>query len=472
MSVRPNRRLPLLAPSLSLVGAFGLLSLTLGLGAACHPAELRAGAARPQPRVCGRMLYQRHCMSCHGPAGLGDGPGAAQLDPKPRDFSQGTFRLVSTDNGVPTDADLFDVITRGIVGSAMPPHEHLSVPERQALVKFVRGLSRSTRADVLQAQAAQSGAPMSRPEALAAASEAPGAVVQLPAPLPPTPELLAEGRRLYVSSCAACHDQDGSGRTRDDMRDDTGQLVSPRDFTAGVLKGGSEPLDIHRRIACGMPGSPMPSLDLPPRQAQALASYVASLIPPGAQQRLAQVHTDFSPQRVEGLLSADPGAAIWDEVTAHWVPLAPLQWTEQRVPGFLLQLARDETSLGLRLVWEDASAQGGGQNLSPDTALVRFSARHTPQFFCPGRTGETNEAWAWDAEQGDQRYSSPPVQITSRHQRGFYELVFLRDLATSPERVGLSAAGTSVAFEIRNGAAGGPDRSQNLTVWHRLTPSP
>ena len=186
--------------------AFGILAVVLLFGGACNTAELHAGASQPaqasqarQPRVCGRMLYMRNCMSCHGPTGLGNGPGAAVLDPKPRDFSAGTFRLVSTDNGVPTDEDLFDVITHGIVGSAMPPHDHLSERERNALVGHVRSLTRSRRADVLQADAEERGTPLARADALADATVTPGHVIDLPVldPMSDPTALLAEGRRQF-----------------------------------------------------------------------------------------------------------------------------------------------------------------------------------------------------------------------------------------------------------------------------------
>ena len=35
----------------------------------------------------GKMLYKKHCASCHGKQGLGDGPKAAQLDTPSGDFS-------------------------------------------------------------------------------------------------------------------------------------------------------------------------------------------------------------------------------------------------------------------------------------------------------------------------------------------------------------------------------------------------
>lgn len=414
------------------------------------------------------MLYERHCTSCHGSAGLGDGPGADVLEPKPRDFSKGTFRLVSTQNGVPTDDDLYQVITRGILGSAMPPHDHLSQAERLALVTYVRGLTRSRRADLAQAQAVDEGSPITREAAFEEAFELPGPAIELPAAVAPSAELLAEGRQLYVNSCASCHDLDGTGGLRSDMVDDKGRPVFARDFTAGVLKGGSDPLDIHRRIRCGMPGSPMPAYDLSDADAQALNAYVTSLIRPQAQSRLTQVHTTFAPSSVDEVLSADPAASVWDVVAPRWVALAPLQWTDDRVPGFMVQLARDDSSLAIRLSWEDSTPHAGGKNISSDTAAIRLSALNIPQFFCPGRTAETQEAWEWSAESGTASTAQGQMEMQGRHHRGFYEVVFLRDLNSLPERVGMAPQGASVTFEIRNGVAGVPDRSQNITVWHRL----
>lgn len=39
----------------------------------------------------GKMLYSKHCKSCHGSEGLGDGPKAKQLETFPGDFSSEAF---------------------------------------------------------------------------------------------------------------------------------------------------------------------------------------------------------------------------------------------------------------------------------------------------------------------------------------------------------------------------------------------
>lgn len=43
----------------------------------------------------GKSLYTKHCKSCHGKEGLGDGPKAAQLDTPSGDFTADSFQSQS-----------------------------------------------------------------------------------------------------------------------------------------------------------------------------------------------------------------------------------------------------------------------------------------------------------------------------------------------------------------------------------------
>ncbi len=94
----------------------------------------------------GAQTYRKQCEACHGKAGDGRGEAAYLLYPRPRDFTRGEFRLVSTWEGVPTDEDLFRTISRGMPGSAMPSWAHLTEESRWGLVHYVKSLSNKNAA--------------------------------------------------------------------------------------------------------------------------------------------------------------------------------------------------------------------------------------------------------------------------------------------------------------------------------------
>ncbi len=127
--MRPTLPLLLLAP------------LAGGLLATSSRSSEASAAPLPATKMEAAALYLRHCAPCHGDSGRGDGPGAGPLEPKPRDFGAFRFRLVSTANGIPTREDLIDVIRRGIVGSAMPPHDRLNAEQHGMLADHVLQLA-------------------------------------------------------------------------------------------------------------------------------------------------------------------------------------------------------------------------------------------------------------------------------------------------------------------------------------------
>jgi cytochrome c oxidase cbb3-type subunit 3 len=55
----------------------------------------------------GKQIYMEKCTLCHGQTGHGDGPGAAALDPKPRNHTDGSYMNSRT------NAQLIEVIKNG-----------------------------------------------------------------------------------------------------------------------------------------------------------------------------------------------------------------------------------------------------------------------------------------------------------------------------------------------------------------------
>jgi Cytochrome c len=72
----------------------------------------------PEALASGKQVFVKQCAPCHGSEGRGDGEAAYLLYPRPRNFHPGRFRLVSTWEGVPSDDDLFQTISRGMPGLA------------------------------------------------------------------------------------------------------------------------------------------------------------------------------------------------------------------------------------------------------------------------------------------------------------------------------------------------------------------
>ncbi len=81
----------------------------------------------------GASVYAERCSGCHGDDGRGDGPAAAALVPKPRNFHDAAFWQTHT------AADLKVVVNKGKVGTMMPGFTGvLSDAEIDAVVAYLK----------------------------------------------------------------------------------------------------------------------------------------------------------------------------------------------------------------------------------------------------------------------------------------------------------------------------------------------
>ena len=101
-----------------------------------------ATVLEPSPELLarGKALFERHCQSCHGADGRGDGPAAGTLSPAPRDFT----RAGDWTNG-PGKAAIFHTLETGVPGSAMVAWDFLTKRDRMALVHYIQSLARFQR---------------------------------------------------------------------------------------------------------------------------------------------------------------------------------------------------------------------------------------------------------------------------------------------------------------------------------------
>jgi len=304
---------------------------------------LKTGPAAPVVAAApdGQRLFVQHCASCHGETG--DGKGTANLDPPARHFGYQPFKFATTlrrqEAGYafanPSDADLLDVLKRGIPGSAMPAFQkppegtsaaqvraELTDAELAAVVGHVRELTRKGVYEKLLAVATikelkditaeddEAGAihaatkvdwkearkAADKPAKLTPATDlltVAGKPLVIPPVFPPaSPNALTNGKALFVkATCASCHGLEGKGDGEQFKEPEPGQPdkrpknldgtpASPRDLTAGIYKGGGDAKSLYARIRLGIPGTPMPASEasaLPDPDMTDLIRYVQSL---------------------------------------------------------------------------------------------------------------------------------------------------------------------------------------------------
>jgi mono/diheme cytochrome c family protein len=223
-------------------------------------ARLRQGAA----------VYARNCRQCHGVSGGGNGPAARFMLPRPRNYRPGIFKFTSTVYGArPLREDLVRTVRRGIAGTSMPSFDLLPAAELEAVVDYVLALTHRGELETLLSDDAELEGqidPKTVPEKVnAVLARWKTARTQVVYPTTPMPELsraLAQkGKEAFLTKgCSKCHGDDGRGQTRENIGvDGWGFPTKAADLTSGMLRGGTEALDLYRHIDAGINGTPMPS---------------------------------------------------------------------------------------------------------------------------------------------------------------------------------------------------------------------
>ncbi|MFQ5771225.1 MAG: c-type cytochrome, partial [bacterium] len=190
--------------------------------------------------IRGQQVYNRACIACHGVVGDGNGPAAKYLNPRPRDFTSGTYKFRSTPSGeLPTDEDLYRTVTIGIPRTMMPAwRDLLTEQERRDVVAYIKTFSNKFR---------QMG---------------PGTPIQISREPKMSLQTIAEGKKLYmIMECWACHGLSGKGdgKSANTLKDDWGYKIKPFNFTLGNYKGGKDNRSIYKTFNTGLNGTPMPS---------------------------------------------------------------------------------------------------------------------------------------------------------------------------------------------------------------------
>ena len=306
----------------------------------------------------GKASYDKWCAGCHGVDGQGEGPGAAYMLPRPRNFVQALYQVRTTRSGsLPTDADILHVIDVGMPGTAMPGWQtQLNRQERDNLVAYIKTFSRFFETDT--------------PD-----------VLELTSAPRRSDELIEMGRESYqLLECWKCHGTTGrgDGQSAPTQEDNNQFPIRPANLTQPWLfNAGATVEDIYRTLRTGLDGTPMPSLEdalqggvVTDEQLWGMAYYVMSLAPDQP-----VVREVIEARLAEDGLPASPGDSAWNAIDRFWVPLSgqiivPPRWFSPAVTGIWVQAAYDDSEIAFRLSWDDRSR-------SPDPVWADWRARVT-----------------------------------------------------------------------------------------------
>ena len=89
----------------------------------------------------GEQLYAIYCTTCHGPAGMGDGPVSMASPAETKGPFAGVFPLVTAMGR--SDGYIYNLIRGG--GQRMPSYQRIPAEDRWHLVNYVRYLQRGGR---------------------------------------------------------------------------------------------------------------------------------------------------------------------------------------------------------------------------------------------------------------------------------------------------------------------------------------
>ena len=357
----------------------GLIDLSL------EPSELLPDSVALQD--LGQLTYDKECVACHGADGDGLGEAAYLLYPRPRDFTTGRFRLISTWDGVPTDDDLFRTISRGMPGSAMPSWAHLTEETRWGLVHYLKTFLERPIVIEEPTEPASFGNPGT-------------GIIAIPPEPEFTPEAEAQARELYGKGCAPCHGDTGKGDGAQEQVDSKGLPTRPRDLTLGVYKGDPSPEQVYRRLVAGLPGSPMPQSGyLHGDDAWNLVHLIRSMSSDEQRAKVEMKKFRVVATRLP-VLPEHPDSGVWRSAPTVNLHLMPLWWRTERPEEITVKAVHDGQQVAMLLNWSDTTQDTTAIRPQDfrDAAAIQFALNEDPPFFAMGQLGDHVNIWMWKSE--------------------------------------------------------------------------
>ncbi len=433
----------------------------------------------PEELEKAKALYGAHCSQCHGETGRGDGPAAAYVYPRPRDFKRGLYKIKATPSGkIPTDEDLFRVITGGMPGTSMSAWRGLSDEERWLLVYYIKSFSRR----------------------LSRARKAPKPIT-IGEPIPMTEESIQRGKELYDKvECWKCHGEEGKGDgpSAPTLKDKWGFPIRPGNLRKSWnFRGGNRREDIYRNIMVGITGTPMPDFSdsLKEEEIWHLANYMKSL-----SREKPRLNAVLRSKRINGKLPNEPGDPLWGTTEIVDFPLVGQILVEPRmftpsIDMVSLRSLYNQEEIAFLITWDDTtkSPRSGdsGEMVSEefsDAFALEFPTETPvtnvkPHFLMGDKKHQVN-IWYWMAStgrveeknaKGITRISAQPLQSqqvnpNAWYKKGQWRVLLKRPLTTDDSNDIQFAPGKfiPIAFFAWDGSNGEVGEKMSISSWYDL----
>jgi cbb3-type cytochrome c oxidase subunit III len=424
----------------------------------------------PEDLEAGEELYDEHCSQCHGAEGDGQGVMADLLDPRPRDFRRGIYKIRRTIQGeLPTDEDLFRIVGTGMPGTSMPAwRSQLSDVQIWQLVHYIKGFSIDFEDYPAEQEFVLEGA------------------------IEFTPESVARGAEIYKKAeCAKCHGESGRGNgpSAATLKDEWEFRIYPADLTQPwALRGGASVEDLYRAVTTGVNGTPMPSFSdaWNAEDLWHLANYLHSI---GREPKWGEIirgsKIDSAPE--------DPFDELWDLASPIDIRLAGQIIQQPRlfnpsVQSLTVQAMFDEQELALLLTWNDRFENKEQGRESSDRVSALFSARELEggkkPYFLMGDRRNPVDSWRWSAGTGietflargmdDVKPRPSPVTGQGVYRDGQYRVILRRSLRAGQEDEIDFAPGKMIpiAWNVWDGENGEDGKQRAISRWYYLLLEP
>jgi len=321
---------------------------------ACCAVLFMAGSAiaKPGDAAKGKVIYDKRCTWCHGANGDGAGAAKDRLNPPPRDFTSGNYKIKTTsfDEMVPNDEDVFRMIRDGMPGTSMPGWKDLLAEQDMwDLVAYVKSF--------------------------AGFEQPPGKQIDFGSQIPSSAESIEKGKQLFERGdrCVECHGKAGKGNATKRLIGDLGERTWARNLTKPwTLRGGSDPKDIFARITTGIAGTVMPSFANPKSKKSLsveerwhVANYVASLAK--TDKKVDAENTVVIANRVAGDIPDTPDDERWEKTTATTFYLVPQILAEERLfrpsnDTITVRAIYNDKVVAMLMEWDDRTKSIPGED--------------------------------------------------------------------------------------------------------------